>query len=274
MAYRQQRGGRRGGLGMGGLIIGLVMVGIALFKYYGNTQVNAFTGEKQKVSLSPDQEIQLGLQSAPQMAQQHGGLHPDESAQGYVDQVGHKLVQTSVAKQTGYNYDFHLLADPQTVNAFALPGGQIFLTAALYSRLQSEDQLAGVLGHEIGHVIERHAAERIAKQELSQGITGAVVAATQDYNSAHYAQMISNTINMKYGRDQELESDQWGVKLMMGAGYNPQALKEVMAILAQASGGQQQPEFMSSHPSPENRVGRIQESIDMINQGIDPTRRH
>lgn len=271
--YQEQRRGNNG-MRFGGLIIGLMMAAFAFIQYHSNTQVNEFTGEKQRVSLSPDQEIQLGLQSAPSMAQQHGGLHPDQSARAYVKQVGQKLVQTSVARQSPYEYDFHLLADPRTVNAFALPGGQIFITAALYSRLESEDQLAGILGHEIGHVIERHAAERIAKQELSKGLTGAVVAATQDYNSAQYAQMISNTVNMKYGRDQELESDQWGVKLMVDANYDPNALKEVMKILEQASGGQQQPEFMSSHPSPENRIGRIDESIQMMRQGVDPTKRH
>lgn len=271
--YQEQRRGNNG-MRFGGLIIGLMMAAFAFIQYHSNTQVNEFTGEKQRVSLSHDQEIQLGLQSAPSMAQQHGGLHHDESARAYVKQVGQKLVQTSVARQTPYQYDFHLLADPRTVNAFALPGGQIFITAALYSRLESEDQLAGILGHEIGHVIERHAAERIAKQELSKGITGAVVAATQNYQSAEYAQMISNTINMKYGRDQELECDQWGVKLMLGAGYDPQALKEVMRILEAASGGSKQPEFMSSHPSPENRIGKIQEAIDMVKQGIDPTKRH
>jgi len=271
MAYSNSGGNSR--LGCGGLIIGLIMAGFALFQYYGNTQMNPFTGENQKVSLTHDQEVQLGLQSAPQMAAQHGGLHPDENAQAFVDRVGIKLVQSSVAKQTPYDFDFHLLADPNVVNAFALPGGQVFITAALYGRLQSEDQLAGILGHEIGHVIERHGAERIAKQELSQGLTGAVVAATGDYNSAQYAKMISNTINMKYGRDQELESDGWGVKLMIDAGYDPDALKEVMKILEAASGGQSKPEFQSSHPSPENRIGRIEEAIQMVKQGIDPTQK-
>lgn len=258
MAYGRSRGG---GIGIM-LILGLLFAAFTVGKYYCNTQSNPITGENQRVSISVDQEIALGLQSAPSMAQQYGGLHPDQQAQALVDQVGQRLVRQSIAGRSGYQYDFHLLADPQTVNAFALPGGQIFITAALYSRLESEDQLAGVLGHEIGHVIERHGAERIAKQELTQGLTGALVLATGDYNSADYARMIGNVVNMKYGRDQELESDDWGVRILLESGYKPEAMIRVMEILDEAAGGGgRQPEFYSSHPSPENRIGKIQESI-------------
>ncbi len=249
------------------LIIGIVMALFAVIKYYSLSEYNEITGKTQRVALSPEQEIALGLQSAPQMAQQHGGLHPDQEAQALVDMIGNRLVNSSVAKSTGYRYEFHLLADPQSINAFALPGGQIFITAALFSRLKSEDQLAGVLGHEIGHVVARHASERIAKQELSQGLTGAAIVAAGDYNSAQAAQMISNLINMSYGRDQELESDDLGVRFMVEAGYDPRALIGVMEILAQAAGDNKQPEFMSTHPSPENRVEMIEAAIRKYSGG-------
>jgi len=95
------------------------------------------------------------------MAEQHGGLHPDKRYQALVDNVGNKLVTNSIAKDTPYTYEFYLLADPKTINAFALPGGQIFITHALFAQLENEDQLAGVLGHEIGHVLGKHSNERI-----------------------------------------------------------------------------------------------------------------
>ncbi len=101
----------------------------------------------------------------------------------------------------------------------------------MLTRLQSEDQLAGVLGHEVGHVIARHSAEQMSKQELSQGIAGAAGVATGDANSAYYAQVVANMVNMKYGRDDELESDDLGVRFMIQAGYNPEALIGVMDIL-------------------------------------------
>lgn len=246
----------------GTLIVGLILAAVAFFQYYGNRQENPITGEVQHVSITPEQEIALGLQSAPQMIQQHGGLHPDQRAQEHVKMVGNRLVSNSIARHSEYQYDFHLLYDSQVINAFALPGGQVFITAALYSQLENEDQLAGVLGHEIGHVIHRHGAERIAKQELTQGLTGAAVIAAGDYETAQAAQMIANVISMKYGRDQELESDDFGVRLMLEAGYDAQALIGVMDILEQASNGSRQPEFMSTHPSPDNRREEIQRAIE------------
>ena len=255
--------GRRTGINKGTLIIALIFAGVALFKYFAASEFNEITGETQRISLSVDQEITLGLQSAPQMMQQHGGLHPDQAGQELVDKVGQKLVANSVASQTLYNWDFHLLADEQTVNAFALPGGQCFITAALMNQLENEDQLAGVMGHEIGHVVARHGAQRMAKQQLTQGLTGAAVIAAGDYGSQQAAQMIANMVNMKYGRDQELQSDDLGVRFMINAGYDPTQMVGVMKILKAASGGgSKNPEFFSTHPDPENRVEKIHESIE------------
>ncbi len=243
------------------LIIGLVMAAFSVMKYFGSATVNELTGEKQYISITKEQEIALGLQSAPRMAQQHGGLLPDQEAQDLVDKVGARLVENSDAIKTGYRFEFHLLADRKTVNAFALPGGQIFITEALFAQLHNEDQLAGVLGHEIGHVVARHSAQRIAKQQLTEGLTGAAVLATGDYNTAEAAKMIGNVINMKYGRDQELECDDLGVRFMLKAGYDPHQMKGVMEILAASAGPNRQPEFFSTHPNPENRLEEIDNSI-------------
>ncbi|WP_111709863.1 M48 family metalloprotease [Lutibacter citreus] len=243
------------------LIIGIGIVLFSLFKYYSNSDVNEFTGKKQHISMTTDEEVAIGLQSAPQMAQQHGGLYPDQKYQKLVDQVGHKLVDNSVAKQTNYNYDFHLLRDPETINAFALPGGQIFITYALFSKLENEDQLAGVLGHEVGHVVGRHSAERMAKQGLTQGILSGVSVGF-DPSTAQGAAAIANVINMSYGRDDELESDDLGVKFMIDAGYNPSELIGVMEILKAAAGPNRTPERMSTHPDPENRIEKIKEAIE------------
>lgn len=245
------------------LIIGLAMAAFQAFKYYTNVQVNPVTGETQRIQWSTEEEIQLGLNSAPQMAQQHGGLHPDRRAQQIVKEIGQRLASTSTARKSQYPYDFHLLADPKVVNAFALPGGQCFITYALYSQLNSEDQLAGVLGHEIGHVVERHGAERMAKSGFIQGLIQSVlIGSGGDYSMAQIANVIGNYTNMKYGRDQELESDEWGVKIMLEAGYDPHSLIGVMDILEKASGGSRVPEFQSTHPSPENRREKIKEAID------------
>jgi predicted Zn-dependent protease len=201
------------------------------------------------------------------MAQEFGGTDPDPQLQALVDQIGMEVVNNSAAKQSPYRYEFHLLGDRKTINAFALPGGQIFITRALLDKLRSKGQLAGVLGHEVAHVVARHGAEHMAKAKLTQGLTGAAVMATYDpenpssANSAMIAQMIGGLINLKYGRDDEIESDKLGVRFVSEAGYDPRAMIEVMKVLKEAGGGGRAPEFFSSHPNPDNRIGRIQQAI-------------
>jgi predicted Zn-dependent protease len=170
--------------------------------------------------------------------------------------VGARLVNRTEARTSPYKFNFHLLKDQDTINAFALPGGQIFITRALLNRLESEGQLAGVLGHEIGHVIQRHSAEHMARAGLTQGMVNAASVAI-DGQAGQVAAMIGQTINMRYGRDDELESDRSGLRYMFEAGYDPRALIGVMKILDEASGGGP-PEFLSSHPKPANRIQHIQ----------------
>jgi beta-barrel assembly-enhancing protease len=267
---------RPSGGGKGRLIIGIVMALLALAGYYGSRSFNPVTEEVQHVDISPEQEVALGLQAAPEMAQQFGGLHPDQQAQGLVDRICRELVTQTSAKDTPYEFDCHVLADEQTINAFALPGGQVFITAGLMDRLQTEGQLAGVLGHEIGHVVARHGAEHIAKARLTQDLTGAAVIATYDpenpssQRNAAVAALIGQLVNMRFGRQDELESDRLGVRFLAEAGYDPSSMIEVMRILEEASGGgARQPEFFSTHPNPDNRIASIQAAIaERFPQGV------
>jgi beta-barrel assembly-enhancing protease len=263
--YRRSRGGC--GSGAGRLLIALVLVGVALFTYFGQRVYNPVTDETQHISISPQQEVALGLQAAPQMEREFGGQSQDGRGQALVDEVCTRIVQSSAAGQTDYPFECHLLGDPETINAFALPGGQVFITEALFRRIETEGQLAGILGHEIAHVVARHGAEHIAKTQLTQDLTGAVVVASYDPNNpnsayaAQFAALIGQLVNMKYGRDDELESDRLGVRFMKEAGYDPRAMLRVMEILAESSSGGRPPEFFSTHPNPENRLERIQEAI-------------
>ena len=246
------------------ILIGLAIVGFAYLKQCSQKETNPYTGKTQAISLSPQQEVAIGLQQAPSMAQQHGGLHPNTQYQQIVDQIGKKLVDNSIAKQSGYPYEFHLLKDNRTINAFALPGGQIFITYALFSKLVNqngtlnEDMVAGVLGHEIGHVLGKHSNERITSANFWKLLTmGASVGA--DLGSL--ANSIGQQTLLKNGRGDELESDELGVKLMIDAGYNPEYLINVMQILKAAAGPNRVPEFQSTHPDPENRIEKIKEAI-------------
>ena len=260
----------------GRLIVGLVMAVVALVSYYGSRETNPITGEKQQVALSQKQEVALGLQAAPQMAEQFGGLHPDANLQSLVKGAGDRIARQSAVSSSPYEFSFNLLRDPETVNAFALPGGPIFVTAALLGRLENEAQLAGVLGHEIGHVVARHSAEHMAKSQLAQLLVGAVgVAATDDENpgrgqqAAVVAGFVSQMVTLRYGRKDELESDRLGVRLMSEAGFDPRAMLTVMRILAESSKGGRPPEFLSSHPDPGNREQEITAAIaERYPQGV------
>lgn len=240
------------------LFIGIAIVSFAYLRKCSQSEVNPYTGKSQAISLSPQQEIAIGLQQAPMMAQQHGGLYPNQKLQDFVDKVGKKLVANSIARQSEYKYEFHLLKDERTINAFALPGGQIFITYALFSKLKNEDQLAGILGHEIGHVLGKHSNERITDANFWKLLTmGASVGA----DMGEFANNIGQQTLLKNGRGDELESDELGVKLMIDAGYNPENLIGVMQILKAAAGPNRVPEFQSTHPDPENRIIKIKEAI-------------
>lgn len=239
------------------IFIGLAIVAFAFIQRCSNRETNPYTGREQTINMSSEQEIAIGLQSVPQMIQDFGGLYPDQRLQTLVDAVGNRLVQNSLARETPYQYDFHLLADTKTINAFALPGGQCFITYALYSQL-NEDQLAGVLGHEIAHVVGRHSAERIAESTFWQTLaTGASVGGDMGSLVGSIGQ---NTL-LQNGRDDELESDELGVLMMIQAGYDPNEMIEVMRILKKAAGPNRVPEFQSTHPDPENRIEKIRAAI-------------
>jgi predicted Zn-dependent protease len=291
---RQQRYGQSGSLfgrsaGQGGrsnsafkmrLFIALAIAAFAVISYYAKPgDVNEVTGEEERVALIDEaDEVQLGLQAAPEMVGMHGGPSLNLDDQQQVQAMGRLLLDRLdlyLAEESEKHPDrpplrnpyrqafrFTLLADPQTVNAFALPGGQVFITQALFDALETEGQLAGVLGHEIGHVLSRHSNKQMARQGMFQGIAGAVGVLGGDVNSARMGQMVGAVLSTRYGRDAELESDKWGVRLMEMADYDPNSMIGLMDVLESASGGGGgQPEFMSTHPKPENRREYIKRVI-------------
>lgn len=267
--YSRMSVNRGGGAG-GRILIAVVLAILAIVGYFMSTQkvFNPITQEDQRIALTVPQEIAMGLQSAPEMESEFGGLDPDQSLQAKVEEIGKSVVAGSDASKTEYPFDFHLLADTQTVNAFALPGGQVFITRALFNLLQSDGELAGVLGHEAGHVVARHTSEQLAKSQLIQGLAGAAGVGLYDPNhpesatAAQVAMLVGNVIDMKYSRSDESQADQLGVRFMVQAGYDPRSMIKVMQILQQAGGSSSQPEFLSTHPDPGNRIEAIQKEID------------
>jgi predicted Zn-dependent protease len=255
------------------LIIAIVIAVGAIVAYLGKKQINPVTGEKQYVNLTVDQEKDLGLEAAPQMARQMGGIvEPRTNADAkLVAEVGGQLVESSDARKSPYfeTFQFNLLNDPETINAFALPGGQIFITRGLYKRLENTGQLAGVLGHEIGHVINRHAAEHMAKGSLGNALALAVGVGASDNRrhglmTAAAAQMANQMFQLKFSRNDETESDRYGLSYMAQAGYDPRQMLNVMEVLQSASKGPRQPEMLATHPLPQTRLDEIQQTIKQM----------
>jgi predicted Zn-dependent protease len=245
----------------------MIRVGIAALlavfagvRYCTSAQTNPVTGQVQRVAMTPEQEIGLGLQAAPKMAAEYGGEIASGPEVERVRRVGETIVESTPAGKGPYTFAFHLLADGRTVNAFALPGGQVFITKGLLTKLETEGQLGGVLGHEIGHVVARHGAQQLAKQQLTVGLASSANVATNGYGR-EIAGQIGALMNLKYGRNDELEADNYGVRYCALAGYDPRAMLGVMKVLASLDASGRQPEMLSTHPNPENRAQRIEAAL-------------
>ena len=257
------------------ILMALLAAGGAVVMYFmkTHTETNPITDKVTRVVGEAKNDVALGLQAAPEMIQQYGGEHRDGRLRAEVERIGQKLVQSNTVGDWAvefqkYQWHFHLLADEETINAFALPGGQIFFTFGLFKRLGTEDEVAGVLGHEIGHVTGRHSAQQMAKAELTGGLANAGAILASDGQSggggAQISQYIAQMVSLKYGREDESEADKVGVQYMINAGYNPGGLVRVMEILKESSGGKAPPEFMSSHPDPGNRIEHIKQVIEDV----------
>lgn len=254
----------------GRIFVAVIIILIGWFMYMSQVEKNPVTGEKQHVSLSPDQEIRLGLESAPEMSQEMGGELPSSDPRTMeVEKIGNYLHDHSVADKSPWKFQFHLVADPDTINAFALPGGQIFITLGLYNKLQTEAELAGVLGHEMGHVIERHTAQQMAKSQLGKMFVVAVGTAASDPNNpsgayapAVIASVVNQMFQLRYSRHDESEADIWGLKIMTQSGFDPRAMLLVMEILKGAGSKGHTPEIFQTHPNPDLRIKHIKEYLE------------
>jgi predicted Zn-dependent protease len=222
---------------------------------------NPATGKKQLMLVSEAQEIAMGKE-ADQEAIGAYGLYPDTKVQAYVERLGKGLAAKS--ERPDLPWSFKVVDDP-TVNAFALPGGYIYVTRGIMAHLRSEAGLVAVLGHEIGHVTGRHSASQMSKQTLAMGglVLGmAVKPELQQF--AGLAQQSLGLLFLKFGRDDENQADELGLRYMTRQAYDPKEMLEVFGVLdgvTRAEGGGRMPDWLSTHPSPGNRTARIQGQI-------------
>lgn len=227
---------------------------------------NAATGKLQFNWLDRSQEIALGTQSMTELTQSYGGPVSSTPLQSYVANIGRELASHTEADYPDLPWEFTFL-DSGVINAFALPGGKVFISRGLAERMTTEAQLAGVLGHEIGHVTAEHADKHVTRQLALQGLAtaGAVIAGVQEDEWIGVGMGVlvngAGVYSLRFGRDEELEADRLGVRYMARAGYDPKGQLEVMQILKEASGGSSQPEFLSTHPAPDRRIKQMKQLL-------------
>ncbi|MFW6323744.1 MAG: M48 family metalloprotease [Desulfovibrionales bacterium] len=222
------------------------------------------TGERQLTLIGEQQEIQMGKEAYEQI-QQTMDLYPDQSLQTYVNELGVRIAASTERPELPWT--FHVL-DDDVVNAFALPGGYIYVTRGIMTHLENEAQLAGILGHEIAHVTARHSVVRLSKSMLAQfGLGVARIVAPELQSLAQLAGTGLQFLFLKFSREDEIESDLLGVRYMRNVREDPVELMDVMAMLNRVSGseeGQRLPQWASTHPYPENRLEIIAEHIETL----------
>jgi predicted Zn-dependent protease len=224
---------------------------------------NPVTGKNEISLVSEGQEIQMGQQAA-QEVEQSIGFVDDPGLQAYVAGIGKRMAAKS--ERPNLPWEFHVVNDA-AVNAFALPGGFIYVTRGLLAHMSSEAELASVLGHEVGHVTAKHSVQQISKAQLAT--LGLGVGSILSSDVAQFAGLASQGLGvlfLKYGRDAENQADQLGFKYALGLNYDVREMSNVFQTLSRASGGGggRLPEWLSTHPNPENRITRTQERLDTL----------
>jgi len=233
------------------------ILGVALLALSASgCAVNLLTGAEEPMFMSVSDEMSLGNQMAPQIEKALNGAIPDEALQHYIDRVGQRIASVSHRPDWEYHY---VAVEDTMINALALPGGHVYITRGLLEKLTSEAELAGVLAHETAHIVARDSAVAMSKE---MGLNALMVAAAAA-GRGEAAQMVSVTgyfMMLKYSRTDEQEADEAGMDYMAAAGYNPKAMVETMQMFQELD--KVRPiEFLSTHPSPENRVRYLSERV-------------
>lgn len=204
---------------------------------------------------STKDQIKLGRQAADELRRKERVLPASDYRVRTLRRVGQRLLNT-LPSNDPWEYTFDVI-DSKDVNAFALPGGPVFFYTGLFDRLKTEDELAGVLAHELVHVRRQHWASRVAEQQKRNlFLSGLLILGRANQQTASLAGLGNSLYTMQFSRGDENDADTRGFQLLTDAGYNPQGMADVFRMLGSLGG--KQPEFLSDHPSDKNRVSRIE----------------
>jgi predicted Zn-dependent protease len=212
---------------------------------------------------SQQDQIKLGDQASRDVMRKYRVINDSRARR--VEDVGNRLVSALSPKDRGpWNYRFYLI-DSKEVNAFALPGGNMFIFTGLYDRLKSEDELAAVMGHEMTHVRKEHWANAAAKQQERQAGLLVILGITRAGRGwQNVAGLADSLISLKYSRSEEDQADDLGLQDMVAAGYNPRGMLDLFHTLQSAGGGGGGPAFLADHPLTKQRIDRTEDRIDKL----------
>src|SRR5262245_28079097 len=223
---------------------------------------------------SPQQDMQVGKQAATD-AQRKLPMCNSRKADAYLTQLGKRLTDHLNTNGVTYPWEFHCVND-RSINAFALPGGYVFVNRGAIEAADNEAELAAVMAHELSHVALRHGTNQATKAQAAQagvGIFGAIFGGST--GGALLTQLGSFTaggVLLKYSRGAETQADVMGTQVLYDSGYDPRAMAQFFEKLNQETKGKNPPEFLSDHPNPENRVERVDEEIEKLG-GAPPNAR-
>ena len=236
--------------------LGLLILGLVLCLCPG-CAVNPITGQEELMFFPEQQDVKIGRKYAPEVEKQMGGRIADEGLQNYLDTVGQRIARISHKPHLEYHF---VALDHESVNALALPGGYVFIMRGLLEKLQTEAQLAAILAHETAHVVARDSSAAMSR-EIGLGILLSAVASGRAPRGVLTAADLTRQIfGLKYSRGDEREADLAGLDYMVEAGYNPYGAIELQQML-QEQHKIRPVELLSTHPSPENRIGYLRARI-------------
>ncbi len=230
---------------------------------------NPVTGKRELALISEEQEIAMGREADKQAVATYG-LYPDERLQRYVQTLGTSLSRRTERPDLPWTFR---VVDDAAVNAFALPGGFIYVTRGIMTHLNSEAELVAILGHEIGHVTARHSVNQMSKQQLAQvGLVAGMIVSPQVAQFGNLAQTGLGMLFLKFSRSDESQSDGLGLRYMVSAGYDPREMVDVFRMLegvsAQAGAEGRLPQWLSSHPNPENREAWASRTVGSLERDL------
>lgn len=224
--------------------------------------------------ISEDQEKQLGLQVHEELKKENTKFNDDPTVRAWVEQAALPLIQQA-NKERKLKWKFYVIDDPETINAFAVPGGNVYVYTGLLLAADNEAEVVGVLGHEIGHVVARHGARQLVATYGLQAVTDLAIGKNPGQLAQITAALAGQGAQLAYGRDMELEADQYGTRYTSGAGFDPHALATFFEKL-KAKYGDTGPvaTLFSTHPANSDRIARVnaliaQEHLTGSNLGVD-----